>query len=63
MDGRISILYPDGTREMMEGNIKSKLYVNGIIKTIDHDNGSEETRWPNGQIRIKDSKGRIKLRT
>ena len=51
---RIYTTYPDGVIELVTEDVVSKLYKNGIIKMTFPD-GSEETRWPNGQIRLKDS--------
>lgn len=54
-NGRKTVVHHDGTKELWMDGIKSRLYVNGIIKIVFPD-GSEETRWPNGQTRIKDEK-------
>jgi hypothetical protein len=51
---RIYTTHPDGVIELVTEEMVSKLYKNGIIK-MTFPNGSEETRWPNGQIRIKDA--------
>lgn len=52
------IEYADGTREEHHGGEKLKFYTNGMIKRVMED-GTMETRWPDGQIRVKNSKGVI----
>lgn len=57
---RVYTTYPDGVIELVTEEMVSKLYKNGIIK-MNFPDGSEETRWPNGQIRLKDSQGHITM--
>lgn len=52
---RIYNTYPDGIIELVTNDMTSKLYPNGIIK-MTFANGTQETRWPDGKIRIKDAK-------
>jgi T-complex protein 10 C-terminus len=55
-DGTKVIEYTDGTKEEHRNGEKVKYYASGIVKKVAAD-GTVETRWPNGQIRIKNSDG------
>lgn len=47
--------FPDGTRELLDKGVNSKMYPNGIIK-ISWPDGQTQTRFPDGTMRVQDGK-------
>jgi phage terminase large subunit-like protein len=45
--------FPDGREEIVVDGVSTMKYKNGIVK-ITYPNGFQETRWPTGQVRLKD---------
>ena len=51
-----TIHHVDGTKEVWEGGMRTKFYTNGIVKVV-HQDGRQETKWPDGHVRIKNKDG------
>lgn len=52
-DGTEVVIMPNGEREIRSKEFTRREYRSGIVKTIYLD-GTQETRYPNGRLRIKD---------
>ncbi|KAK3919069.1 Centromere protein J, partial [Frankliniella fusca] len=57
-NGNTVILLPNGEKELHTNEYMRKDFLDGTVKFIYKD-GSQETRYPSGRIRIKDSHGNL----
>lgn len=57
-NGDSIILLPNGERELHTKDYMKKEFLDGTVKFIFQD-GSQETRYPSGRIRVKDAQGNL----
>ncbi|KAI9099411.1 T-complex protein 10 C-terminus-domain-containing protein [Phlyctochytrium arcticum] len=56
--GKKTLEHPSGTREIFHGGYRTKHFADGTIREVKPD-GTQETRWIDGRVRIKDSQGHV----
>ncbi|RWS08840.1 hypothetical protein B4U79_13629 [Dinothrombium tinctorium] len=57
-EGNEIIELPNGEREIRTKEFKRREYRNGTVKVL-YSDGTQETRYPNGRLRIKDAEGKV----